>query len=187
MTRGSKPKKKLGRPSKNLPDYYPKKVYSLALLGLTDKEIGDVLDIKEKTFQSWKRKYEALRVKLHEGRIGSLEKVADSLYHKAIGYSHPETKVFMYQGKIITKEVIKHYPPDTGAACFILKNKTRSLEEPWKDAHEHEVSGPGGKPLQLQHQELDLTGLTDEQKELLFKVAKNTITKKVETEETEEK
>jgi hypothetical protein len=58
------------------------------------------------------------------------EEVERSLFMRAIGYSHPEEKVFCHQGEIIKETVMKHYPPDTAAVQFWLKNKQ---PEKWAD------------------------------------------------------
>ena len=41
----------------------------------------------------------------------------------------------------------KHYPPDTTAAIFWLKNRQKSK---WRDKQDHEISGPDGKPIETE-------------------------------------
>jgi hypothetical protein len=51
--------------------------------------------------------------------------VAEKLFHRAKGYSHPEIKVFCHDGDITTHGVVKHYPPDTRATIAWLRNRRK--------------------------------------------------------------
>ena len=42
--------------------------------------------------------------------------ILNALYERAIGYTHPEVKINVYEGEVITTRVLKHYPPDKQAA-----------------------------------------------------------------------
>jgi hypothetical protein len=53
-----------------------------------------------------------------------------SLYQRACGYTHKEEKVFCNQGEITTHVVDKHYPPETTACVFWLKNRK---PDDWRD------------------------------------------------------
>ena len=59
--------------------------------------------------------------------------IASSLFHRAKGYSHPEDKIFNNQGVELVVPTIKHYPPDTTAAIFWLKNRQK---DNWRDKQE---------------------------------------------------
>jgi len=37
--------------------------------------------------------------------------VAEKLYQRACGYSHPTVKIMQYEGQPIEVEYIQHYPP----------------------------------------------------------------------------
>ena len=133
-----------GRPT----EYTPKcaeQVYKLCLLGLVDKEIADVFCVSEQTLNSWKNKHPEFLESLTRGKVSADAKVAQSLYHRALGYEHKETITATFQGKITdTMEVIKHYPPDTPAATLWLKNRQPKL---WRDKQDIELSGPNGQPF----------------------------------------
>lgn len=60
---------------------------------------------------------------LDEARIDFVE---SKMFERIKGYSHKETKVFNYKGIIITKDVVKHYPPDSGLISFFLETKAQS-------------------------------------------------------------
>jgi hypothetical protein len=50
-------------------------------------------------------------------------KIANSLYHRAKGYTCKETKVSPSDGGFITIEIDRHYPPETPAAKYWLNNR----------------------------------------------------------------
>jgi len=64
--------------------------------------------------------------------------VAYRLYMRAKGYEHPEIKVFCQNGKIVTHEVIKHYPPETAAIAFWLKNRQPKT---WRNSYDFTSGG----------------------------------------------
>jgi hypothetical protein len=145
-------------------------IYRLGLLGLGNREIAQALDIHLKTFEYWLKTYKEVWEVVRAARVESSGRVANALFKKAIGYSHPDTQVFLYRGEPIIVPTIKHYPPDTGAACFWLKNKTRDLENPWTDVTKHELTGKDGGSIQLNvlnNLEDHIKNLSDEQMELL--------------------
>ena len=137
-----------GIKSKNSVLYYEdrnRQVFKLALLGLEIKEMADVLGIKKETLQKWMGKYPELNNSYEAGKIQASANVASALYQKAIGFSHPEQKVFMNKikeydpetGKVVREysepmivDVVKHYPPD-----FASMNKFLTIKEPekWND------------------------------------------------------
>ena len=119
--------KKAGRPTKYRKEY-GEQVYKLCLLGATDAQLADFFGVAESTITLWKRKHMGFSASIKKGKIQADAEVAASLYHRARGYEHPETKVFCNDGKITTHEVVKHYPPDTAAAFIWLKNRAG-----WKD------------------------------------------------------
>jgi hypothetical protein len=132
-------KNKGGRPSK-----YDKidlvQVERLAGLGLIDTEIALVLGICEKTLNNYKEKTEFLQA-IKRGKAIADKEVVRSLYERAIGYNHPEVKVFQHNGEIVTHNVTKHYPPDATSMIFWLKNRD---PERWRDksevSHKHNVT-----------------------------------------------
>ncbi len=53
-----------------------------------------------------------------------------------MGYSHPAVHVSNYQGDITLTPITKHYPPDTVAAIFWLKNRQPAK---WRDTKHLDV------------------------------------------------
>lgn len=118
--------------SKYKPEY-DKQAHKLCLLGASDERLANFFEVSVATIYNWKNNHPSFLEALKSGKDLANANVASSLYHRAIGYSHVEEKVFCFQGEIITHEVIKHYPPETGAAALFLKNREPEL---WRDKQE---------------------------------------------------
>ena len=115
----------------------------LAMLGMPDKDIAQVLGIKATKFSKYKKKYPSLKATLKSGRVIPSSKVVESLYKKANGFSVPEEKLF-YSAKNNTVRRAKtrrYYPPDTIAQIFWLKNNYPDF---WRDKKEVENTGGMG-------------------------------------------
>lgn len=135
-----------GRPSKYKPEC-ENQALILAEKGFTDADMAEVFGVTEQTLNNWKKKFPQFFESLKKGKKIADQKVVQSLYQRALGYSHPDVHISSYEGDITVTNIIKHYPPDT-AACFIwLKNRD---PENWKDKHEHELTGKDGKPIPVQ-------------------------------------
>lgn len=134
-----------GRPTKynkNIPD----KVYKFCLLGATDEEMSDLLDITIDTFYRWKKVHKPFSEALLEGKEVADSNIAKSLYQRAKGYSHPEDKIFNNNGDPLIIPTTKHYPPDTGAATLWLKNRQ---PKKWRDKVDHDHTTGGEKINQI--------------------------------------
>ena len=114
-----------------------------AMLGATDKDLASVFEVSLSTIEAWKRdKVEFLNA-LKRGKMIADANVASKLFHRATGYEHPEDDirtVSMGDGagsEIVITPTVKHYPPDTTAAIFWLKNRRPDL---WRDKVHQEIS-----------------------------------------------
>lgn len=105
--------------------------------GKTLEQIAEVVGVSKKTLSNWMGKNEDLLLAVREARQVADELVEAALFGRATGYSHPETKVFIHEGCPITEEVTKHYPPDTQAAMFWLRNRQPAR---WKEKTEGDVT-----------------------------------------------
>lgn len=129
-----------GRPSCYC-DKYEEQVYKLSLLGATDKEIADFFGVCEATINNWKKAFPGFLESIKKGKIQADAEVAERLYNRAMGYEHPEEKIFCQEGEIIRADTTKHYPPDTGAAFIWLKNRRK-----WTDRTDFTTGGDKIKP-----------------------------------------
>ena len=122
----------MGRPTKYKPEYIAQAKNYVAL-GATDEQLASFFEVAVSTIYQWKLDYpefsEALRVSKEQ--YDSL--IERSLAERARGYSHPEDKIFCNQGETTVVSTTKHYPPDTTACIFWLKNRQ---PEKWRDVQE---------------------------------------------------
>lgn len=128
---------KVGRPSLYR-DEYAQQVEKLCKLGATDKEIAEFFEIAESTLNAWKLDYPEFSEALKNGKTIADAEVASKLFHRATGYEHGEDDIRAVNGEIVITPTVKHYPPDTTAAIFWLKNRQRGK---WTDKVDHELSG----------------------------------------------
>lgn len=136
-----KPKHPGGRPTKYSKDIC-EKARKLAELGATDKESASILGISEDTLYVWKLEHPEFSEALRLGKEGPDQRVKRSLYHRAIGYSHPDSHISNFQGAVTVTPITKHYPPDSTAGIFWLKNR---LPDEFRERVEH--TGKDGKDL----------------------------------------
>jgi hypothetical protein len=128
------------------------------LAGATDVEIAEFLGVSTGTLYRWRADYPEFRAALKTGKNGADQRVAQSLYHRACGYSSEETeavkvKDITYEnGKKVQEServelvsVRRRLPLDVRAATFWLKNRRPDL---WRDKQDHEVTGKDGAPLE---------------------------------------
>lgn len=123
---------KVGRPS----DYrvkFNKQAYRLCLLNATDVELANFFEVSIPTLNAWKKKHPKFLNSIKEGKDEADANVADRLYNRAMGYSHPEFKVFNNGGEEMIVETTKHHPPDATSAIFWLKNRQ---PQKWRDRKE---------------------------------------------------
>jgi len=133
-----------GRPSKFRPEFVDQ-ARKLAKLGATDSEAADFFDVAISTIYLWKHERPEFSEALKVGKDEADDRVAQSLYRRALGYSHDAVKIAINaDGKVTEAPFTEHYPPDTTAAIFWLKNRR---PEEWRDVKAQEISGPGGSAL----------------------------------------
>ncbi len=136
-------KNPIGRPSK-FQDLDMDKVIALVEKGFTDREIAMLFDIAPATWYSWQKEHPEFSELLQGWKKHANERVERSLYERAIGYEHHETKFFTYMGEVISsKTVIKHIPPEPGAAKLWLINRG----EDWQDKKTEDLNIKGAMVL----------------------------------------
>ena len=116
------------------------------MLGAIDTDLAEFFGVTEKTINTWKEKYPEFLQSLRDGKEAADANVADSLYQRACGYSHSDTDIRVIDSKIVTTEITKHFPPDTGAAMAWLKNRQRRW---WRDRQDHDLNIP--EPIKVEN------------------------------------
>ena len=119
------------------------KIKKLAEFGFIDTQLAELLGVNESTITRWKQASPELMHALKEGKEISDARVVRSLYERATGYEHQEMHISNYQGVITETKIIKHYPPDSTAMIFWLKNRQ---PDKWRDKQEIDFT----KPLQVE-------------------------------------
>ena len=137
-----------GRPTSYKPEYATQAL-KLCRLGATDKELADFFGVSEQTINAWKDSAPEFLESLKEGKTLADAEVADKLFKRATGYSHQAVKIVANAntGQEHIVPYTEHYPPDTTAAIFWLKNRQR---DKWRDKVDTEITGKDGGPIQTQ-------------------------------------
>lgn len=146
----------MARPTK-YQEAYAEQARKLCLLGYTDAELADFFEVNESTINRWKIEYPEFCESIKRGKQVADGNVADRLYQRAMGFIAPDVDIKVIENQIVKTPLEKHYPPDTVAAIFWLKNRQR---DKWRDRQDHELTGKDGGPVQHVH---TASELTDEQ------------------------
>ena len=117
-----------GRP-KFKPEYADQ-AYHLCLLGATNAHLAKALNVSPSTVEKWIAKKPEFAERIHGGRMVANAQIAESLFIRARGYSHPDVVVTSHQGHVTLTPITKYYPPDVRACEFWLKNRVPEL---WRD------------------------------------------------------
>lgn len=124
-------------------DEYAEQARKLCLLGATDEELADFFEVCISTIDNWKNEKPEFLGAIKKGKAQADAEVANRLYNRALGYSHPEDKIFNNGGEEMIVPTIKHYPPDTTAAIFWLKNRRK---QDWREKTETDIT-TAGQPI----------------------------------------
>ena len=120
----------MGRPSKYKKEYC-EQAAKLCRLGAIDEDIADFFNVSFQTLNTWKIKHPEFLESLKRAKRNHDDKnVVRSLLERATGYSHPDTHITNFQGKITITPITKHYPPSEAACIFWLKNRD---PDNWRD------------------------------------------------------
>ena len=116
---------------------YVEQARKLCVLGFIDAQMAEFFEVSRKTIDNWKQQYPEFRAAVKQGKQLTDADVADSLRQRAVGYTHKATDFKVVDGEVVQTEYDKHYPPDTAAAIFFLKNRQPEL---WRDKREVSVA-----------------------------------------------
>lgn len=110
-------------------------------LGATDVDVAELLGVSVPTIDKWKQSKPDFLQALKAAKASADARVEQSLYRRALGWKHKAVKILAVanganQGSSVEEiPYIEHYPGDTTAQIFWLKNRQ---PERWRDKHEVE-------------------------------------------------
>lgn len=113
-----------GRPTLYREDY-PSQVKRLALLGLTDEEIAGFFEVSTQTLYNWDDAHPEFFEARARGKAHADGRVAEKLYHRALGFEQDAVKIFMPANAPapVYAPYRERFPPDTAAAQLWLSNR----------------------------------------------------------------
>ncbi len=146
----------IGRPSKYNPGIHTQLAYWMAKNGLTDRQMAEAMHISVRTLENWKVRHEEFVHSTKKGKEQVDVLVQGSLLQRALGYEYEEihrerVTVKSDSGEptsrmVVVKKIKKHVHPEVVAQIFWLKNRR---PEEWRDRKALEITGEGGKPIQV--------------------------------------
>ena len=119
-------------------DEFARQAAKLCKLGATDPDLAEFFECSVQCILNWRSKHPKFATALKVAKTRADERVERSLYQRAIGYSHPDVHITLTNGEIIETEYTKHYPPDTAAMMFWLKNRQ---SDTWRDKRDFDYRG----------------------------------------------
>jgi hypothetical protein len=130
-----------GRPSKYRPEFV-RQAEKLCELGATDAQLAEFFEVGEATINRWKEDFPEFRETLTRAKAEADALVEKSLFQRARGYSHPAVKILTVAlggdrgSEVQQVPYTEHYPPDTTACIYWLKNRA---PDRWRDKVDHEL------------------------------------------------
>jgi hypothetical protein len=166
--------RKPGSPSRWKSDY-TRQIFWLALAGMTEVEMANIIGISDRAFAVWKKNHPDFLAALQAGREEAVGVAAHSLFRSGVGFEHDAEKLIPnrikeydpHTGKVIKEYTeimrvpyVKKYPPNvTALTKFLAAHKP----EVWGDRSEVNHTGT------VTH-EMDITKLSKKQLKLLRKL-----------------
>lgn len=138
-----------GRP----PKYHPHFVIMIDALGAslvssTNWQLAKMFGVDETTVSGWMGLHPQFSIAVNRARANVDQQVEGALFQRAVGYTHPEEKIFCAprSGEIVRARTTMRYPPDTKAAQFWLMNRN---PDKWRASREADTAPPSDAADQL--------------------------------------
>jgi molecular chaperone DnaK (HSP70) len=113
------------------------KAQRLWAAGFTDAEVAQKVGVSVDAIYDWDKKHAAFSQSRLRGKAIADQLVEKALFKRATGFVAPDCHVSQFEGDITITDIEKHYPPDTAAIVFWLKNRK---PKEWRDRTELHVS-----------------------------------------------
>jgi hypothetical protein len=104
--------------------------------GATRADLADGFGVTINTVVAWQFEHQEFSDCCKQGREAADERVEQSFYERAVGYTYDSEKILVVQGEVIRAPIKEHVPPDPRAAEFWLRNRR---PDRWKDAKQLET------------------------------------------------
>jgi hypothetical protein len=112
--------------------------------GATRADLADRFGVTINTIVAWGLEHDDFAASCRQGREAADERVQQSFYERAVGYTYDSEKIFVVQGQVVREKIKEHVPPDPRAAEFWLRNRR---PDRWKDAKQLETRTADDDPL----------------------------------------
>lgn len=116
------------------------KFCELLMVGCSSEQIAVALDIPKVRVEHFK-KTERFKLAYQHIETYAIAQLKRKLFHRAVGYSHPEEKIFCNNEGYVTRvRTIKHYPPDTKALAMALHNLDKNFKFPSSNSSDTNIN-----------------------------------------------
>jgi hypothetical protein len=132
-----------GRPTLYQPKY-AEIARRMCTQGATRADLADRFGVTINTIVAWGLEHDDFAASCRQGREAADERVQQSFYERAVGYTYDSEKIFVVQGQVVREKIKEHVPPDPRAAEFWLRNRR---PDRWKDAKQLETRTADDDPL----------------------------------------
>jgi hypothetical protein len=104
--------------------------------GATRADLADRFGVTINTVVAWQLEHQEFSASCKQGRDAADQRVEQSFYERAVGYTYDSEKVLVVEGEVIRAPIKAHVPPDPRAAEFWLRNRR---PDRWKDTKQLET------------------------------------------------
>ena len=132
-----------GRPSLYQPNY-AEIARRMCAQGATRADLADRFGVTINTIVAWQFEYEEFSASCRQGREAADDRVEQSFYERAVGYTYDSEKLLVVRGEVVRERVREHVPPEPRAAEFWLRNRR---PDRWRDAKQLETRVADDDPL----------------------------------------
>jgi hypothetical protein len=116
----------------------------MCIQGATRADLANRFGVTINTVVAWQHEHKVFCDSCKQGREAADERVEQSFYERAIGYTYDSEKILVVEGDVIRVAIKEHVPPDPRAGEFWLRNRR---PDRWKDARQLETRVADDDPL----------------------------------------